>query len=104
MSPCRLSSSPESGSAAGLVKQLRARCSETLRIVRWLGRLVHDSRTDFMFTLEQERTSFKFILISYIIYNNFLDENAKSSFSLFFSVVRTPSVLKLLDILNSRLK
>jgi hypothetical protein len=44
------------------------------------------------------------ILISYNIYINFLDENAKSSFSLFFSVVRTPCVLKPLNILNSRLK
>ena len=68
VSPCRLSSSPESGSAAGLVNQLRARCSEALRIVRWLGRLVHDSRTDFMFTLDQERTSFNFILISYLYF------------------------------------
>ena len=27
---------------------------------RWLGGLVHDLRTDFMFTSDQERTSFKF--------------------------------------------
>ena len=43
------------------------------------------------------------LLISYFTIYNFLDENTKSYYSLFCSVVRSPSVLNPVNILNSRL-